>query len=75
MKGSNMNIDQIIWILEILAAVLAAVLMFRSFARLEEAKRDLRLAKQLRQDSLRSLSESERLNKLTIEIARGSKTI
>lgn len=70
-----MNIDQIIWILEILAAVLAAVLMFRSFARLEEAKRDLRLAKQLRQDSLRSLSESERLNKLTIEIARGSKTI
>lgn len=70
-----MTLDQISWILQIICTILSAILMFRSLARLEEAKRDLRLAKQLRQDSLRSLSESERLNKLTIEIARGSKTI
>jgi hypothetical protein len=56
-----MTIDQLIWILEIVCTVLAATLMFRSFARLDEAKRDLELAKQLREDSLRTLDAALRI--------------
>jgi hypothetical protein len=56
-----MTIDQLIWILEIVCTVLAATLMFRSFARLDEAERDLELARQLREDSLRTLDAALRI--------------
>lgn len=56
-----MTLDQISWILQIICTILAAILMFRSFARLEEAQRDLELARQLREDSLRTLDAALRI--------------
>ena len=70
-----MSIDSLIWILEIVCTVLAATLMFRSFARLDEAKRDLELAKLMREASLRALDEADRLYQVSLEIVKGSKTI